>query len=103
MDVANSGAAEEGVAKGSGLASAVALGRAGRWETASRRAGRVGLFPLVLWALFIRELGVREDQTARAPPSSYRMTWLSPQQVLARCLAPDIEALRKVQPSNAAT
>ena len=67
--------------------------RAGRWETASRRAGRVGLFPLVLWALFIRELGVREDQTARAPPSSYRMTWLSPQQVLARCLAPDTEAL----------
>ena len=49
-----------------------------------------------LWsyrALFIRELGVREDQTARVPLELRRMTWLSPQQVLARCLAPDIEAL----------
>ena len=49
-----------------------------------------------LWsyrALFIRALGVREDQTARVPLELRRMTWLSPQQVLARCLAPDIEAL----------
>ena len=84
----------EGVAKGSGLASAVAPpARAGRWETASRCAGRVGLFPLVLSGTFIRELGVREDQTARVPLELRRMTWLSPQQVLARCLAPDIEAL----------
>ena len=84
----------EGVAKGSGLARAVAAARAGRaGGTASRCAGRVGFFPLVLWALFIRELGVREDQTARVPLELLRMTWLSPQQVLARCLAPDIEAL----------
>ena len=48
------------------------------------------------WAIFIRELGVREDQTARAPLELRRMTWLSPQQVLARCLAPDIEALTPV-------
>ena len=84
----------EGVAKGSGLARAVAAARAGRaGGTASRCAGRVGFFPLVLWALFIRELGVREDQTARVPLELLRMTWLSPQQVLARCLAPDTEAL----------
>ena len=42
----------EGVAKGSRLASAVAAPRAGRWETASRCAGRVGLFPLVLSGAF---------------------------------------------------
>ena len=42
----------EGVAKGSRLASAVTAPRAGRWETALRCAGRVGLFPLVLSGAF---------------------------------------------------
>ena len=42
----------EGVAKGSGLASAVAAARAGRCETKLRCAGRVGLFPLVLSGAF---------------------------------------------------
>ena len=52
-----------------------------------------GCFRCSYRALFTRELGVREDQTARVPLELRRMTWLSPQQVLARCLAPDIEAL----------
>ena len=68
-------------------------------DAGRRRCGVPDASGCFLWsyrALFIRELGVREDQTARAPPSSYRMTWLSPKQVLARCLAPDIEALTPV-------
>ena len=95
MDVSNCDT-EEGVAKGSGLASAVAPpARAGRWETASRRAGRVGLFPLVLSGAFYTCVGGQGGPDCAcaddgAPPC---MTWLSPQQVLARCLAPDIEAL----------
>ena len=67
--------------------------RAGRWETASRCAGRVGLFPLVSSGAFYTCVGSQEDQTARVPLELRRMTWLSPQQVLARCLAPDTEAL----------
>ena len=61
-----------------------------------RRRGVPDASGCFLWsyrALFIRALGVREDQTARVPLELRRMTWLSPQQVLARCLAPDIEAL----------
>ena len=66
-----------------------------RWDgVAACRTRR--LFPWSYRALFIRELGVREDQTARVPLELRRMTWLSPQQVLARCLAPDIEALTPV-------
>ena len=65
-------------------------------DAGRRRRGVPDASGCFLWsyrALFIRELGVREDQTARAPLELRRMTWLSPQQVLARCLAPDIEAL----------
>ena len=56
VDVANSGTAEEGVAKGSRLASAVAAARAGRaGGTASRCAGRVVFLSWFLrWALSIR-------------------------------------------------
>ena len=46
---------EEGVAKGSRLASAVAAARSGVWETASRCAGRVvSLSWFLRWALSIR-------------------------------------------------
>ena len=69
--------------------------RAGRWETALRCAGRVGLFPLVLSGAFYTCVGSQGGPDCAclddgAPPC---MTWLSPQQVLARCLAPDTEAL----------
>ena len=81
---------EEGVAKGSRLASAVAAARSGVWETASRCAGRVvSLSWFLRWALSIR-----------AGPDSPRhelmmeLRRLSPKQVLAKRLAPDIEALR---------
>ena len=65
-------------------------------DAGRRRCGVPDASGCFLWshrALFIRGLGVREDQTARVPLELRRMTWLSPQQVLARCLAPDIEAL----------
>ena len=65
-------------------------------DAGRRRRGVPDASGCFLWsyrALFIRALGVREGQTARVPLELRRMTWLSPQQVLARCLAPDIEAL----------
>ena len=67
---------------------------AGRWRRGAPDAS--GCFLWSYRALFIRALGVREDQTARVPLELRRMTWLSPKQVLARCLAPDIEALTPV-------
>ena len=68
-------------------------------DAGRRRRGVPDASGCFLWsyrALFIRALGVREGQTARVPLELRRMTWLSPQQVLARCLAPDIEALTPV-------
>ena len=92
----------EGVAKGSRLASAVAAARSGVWETASRCAGRVvSLSWFLRWALSIRagragrdsRAGLR-DQTLPDTSSMMELRRLSPKQVLAKRLAPDIEALR---------
>ena len=89
----------EGVAKGSGLASAVAASARGTLGDGvavcrTRRVvyfGLIGRFLCVSWESGRTRLRVCLDDGAPAG-----MTWLSPKAVLARCLAPDIEALRKV-------
>ena len=86
----------EGVAKGSGLASAVAASARGTLGDGvavcrTRRVvyfGLIGRFLCVSWESGRTRLRVRLDDGAPAG-----MTWLSPKAVLARCLAPDIEAL----------
>ena len=95
MDVANLDM--EGVARGSSLASAVAASARGTLGdgVAVCRTRRVVSFGLIGRFLYVRwESGRTRLRVCLA--ELRRMTWLSPQQVLARCLAPDIEALTPV-------